>query len=91
MFNQLMVRLFGGASMALLLLAGLFTSARALGDPPEGHWTCIVLYNCNPSSCPKKPPCGNNQCESTPTFGCGCYCAPYTMGQQECGCTTAIP
>jgi hypothetical protein len=91
MFNQLMVRLFSGASLALLLLAGLFTSAQALGDPPEGHWTCIAAYSCTNSNCPRMQPCGSNPCKTFAGTNCGCYCAPYTGVENECGCTTAIP
>jgi hypothetical protein len=90
MFNELMVRLFGGASLALLLLAGLSTSARALADPPDGHYTCLVIYFCNTNNCPRLIPCGDNLCQNNANFNCGCSCAPYTGEEVWCGCTTAI-
>jgi hypothetical protein len=82
MFNELMVRLFGGASLALLLLAGLFTSARAVADPPNGHFYCIAVYGCNVSNCPSAPPCGSDNCFG---FGCVCLCGDYDM-EEQCGC-----
>jgi hypothetical protein len=91
MFNELMVRLFGGASLALLLLAGLFTSARVAADPPSGHGTCIAVYGCSSSNCPAVPPCGTSHCQYIPTWDCACWCAPYTGGEQNCGCSTTNP
>ena len=88
MFNELMVRLFGGASLALLLLAGLFTSARVAADPPEGNATCIAVYSCNPSYCGSAPPCGSNPCQIIPGNDCSCTCADY-VGEAQCGCTTS--
>lgn len=91
MWNELMVRLFGGSCLALMLLAALSTSARVLADPPDGHYTCIAVYFCVSDNCPWMPPCGSKRCQ---TYGGGsscyanCVCAEYTW-ELKCGCTLA--
>jgi hypothetical protein len=87
-FNELMTRLFGGASLALLLLSGLSTSARALADPPQNNSYCSILLNCTNFNCASGPPCGSNACKTINEVAWGCFCADYTAGEDKCGCTT---
>ncbi len=69
MWTELMVRVFGGASLALLVLAGLFTSARALADPPNGWATCSAVCG---AGCPVEPPCPTEACVCQPGYDCNC-------------------
>lgn len=68
MFNELMGRVFGGLSLALVILAGAVTTARA-DDTPPGGWTCIaVCFN----NCPSGWPCNSGTCNCSSGYRCSC-------------------
>jgi hypothetical protein len=77
MVNELMARLFGGASLALLVVAGLSTSPRALADPPNGWATCAAT--CEFAQCSLHKPC-TGECGS-----CNCECLPWDP-EDKCSC-----
>lgn len=90
MLNQIMTRVLAGASLALFVAAGLFTSARAsadFGTHPSGWATCIAQYGC-PGSCGTYPYCPQGYCYSSPGTSCGCLC---TQWLQNLSCECYIP
>jgi hypothetical protein len=79
-FNELVVRLFGGASLALLLLAGLSTSARVVANEPDGWVTCSAVCS---RGCPQGLPCPSDACGCP--AGYNCFCREWAE-QESCPC-----